>query len=108
MQERIGKKLNDLIRQNGQYHTDINNFIFMQSTETYDKNKKEIFDGDIVLIKTWLNLFKHKGLVEFDRAAFRVLNEPINNWADIEIVGNKFENLDLYKEVNPNESEKND
>lgn len=78
---------------------DKNRHVMMQSSEHKDKNKKEIYVGDIVLIKTWFSLIKHKEVVEFNKAAIRALGEPVANWLDIEVIGNQFENSELYKEV---------
>lgn len=67
-----------------------------------DKNGKEIYEGDIVSIKTWLNFFRRKTIVEFDCGSFVAGNERLSNWTDVEIVGNKIDDVELAKEFEEN------
>ena len=75
------------------------NLIPLQFTGLKDKNGKEIFKGDIILIKTGALTFKKetKCEVEFYRGSFIAKGEPLSNWIDVEIIGNKFENPKLLK-----------
>ena len=62
-----------------------------------DKKRKKIFEGDIVLIKTWLGLIKAKAVVEFDRGSFTANGESVSNWDDVEVLGNIYENKEVLK-----------
>jgi len=73
----------------------------LQFTGIIDKKGKEICEGDIVLIKTWLNLIKTKSIVTRERGSFFAGGEPVHNWLDMEILGNKFENPELAKGLEP-------
>ena len=71
-------------------------------TGVNDKEGKEIFEGDIVLIRTWLNIFKDKAIVEFDRGAFVANGASLSNWTDVRILGNKIDSVELAKEFEDN------
>jgi uncharacterized phage protein (TIGR01671 family) len=78
-----------------EYHKEIE---LMQSTGVLDKKGKEIFEGDILIIKTWLNFIKTKAIVTFERGSFLADGASVSNWLDTEIIGNKFENPEMAKE----------
>ncbi len=75
----------------------IKNKVFTQFSGVKDKKKKKIYEGDIILIRTWLGLIKTKVVVVFNNGAFRAgyFGEVISNYCDIEKIGNKFENASL-------------
>ena len=76
-----------------------------QYTELHDKNGKEIYEGDIVLIDKENNI---KGIVKYSEvfAQFIIVNtnsfadeaEPLGDYEDLEILGNEYENPELLEE----------
>ena len=69
----------------------------MQSTGLEDKNRVEIYEGDIVSYILWLDGEKRKTIVaNVDKFRFAV-NEDI--YGDIEVIGNIYENPELVKEI---------
>lgn len=90
------------------------NFILMQYTGLKDKNGKEIYEGDIVVLKTE-DYDKINGVVSYDRGCFMCLDSNgdfIEFWddgsytsyhlgfldeSDIEVIGNVYENKELLK-----------
>ena len=71
----------------------------MQSTGLEDKNRVEIYEGDIVSYILWLDGEKRKTIVanvSVDKFRFAV-NEDI--YGDIEVIGNIYENPELVKEL---------
>jgi len=62
-----------------------------------DKEGEEIYDGYYVEIKTWMNLKTVRAEVIFKKGAFMVAGEPLSNWTDVRIIGNKFENPEMDK-----------
>ena len=74
-------------------------FILMQYTGVNDKNKKEIYEGDVIVQKHG----EIKGVVRFRDGVFGVDTGkafyPFPAYKDIEIIGNIHENPELLKEV---------
>lgn len=90
----------------------VDNLVIMQSTGLFDRNNKEIFEGDIITNgKDVMCMKRHntlgfyveqKGKVEFiaDSAVLEEFEEDAKEIADIlEIIGNIYENPELL-EVN--------
>ncbi|HEM4322831.1 TPA: hypothetical protein U1X88_001834 [Streptococcus suis] len=93
--------------ENGKTH---NGAILMQSTGLFDKNGKEIFEGDVVLENGWRKVAVSFGTQEIeenfgDKRIFQGFNlclgggYPDAVMSDFEIIGNIYENPELV-EVN--------
>jgi uncharacterized phage protein (TIGR01671 family) len=90
-------------------HTDgylMEDHIVMFSTGIVDKNIKDIFEGDIVLVKTWLGRIKNIYFVCFEDGAFQLKSKGetqditqclVSNFDDIEVLGNIYENPELLE-----------
>lgn len=68
-------------------------------TGVLDKKGIRIYEGDIILIRTWLNFIKGRAIVEFDNGSFVAGGERLSNWVDVEIIGNKIDDVELAKEL---------
>ena len=83
----------------------------MQSTGLFDKNGKEIFEGDIVQFEDYYevsdSLYINKGIIEWCQGGFHVTNRDSvlmedlldGDSLDVTIIGNIYENPELL-EVN--------
>lgn len=86
-------------------------FIYQQFTGLFDKNNKEIYEGDIVTYqagepnKNDGSFYRGKSVVEFENGAFwprPIKEECEDSWydyelKDLEVIGNIFENPELLK-----------
>lgn len=93
------------------FNVSINEIILMQSTGLFDRNGKEIFEGDIITNGPDVMCMKRhntlgfyveeKGEVEFiaDSAVLEEFEEDAKEIADnLEIIGNIYENKDILEE----------
>lgn len=102
---------NVMIGKNGGYldvesgwdiHGEIMEIPVMQFTGLKDKNKKEIYERDIVRLEGIRIEGKNKE-VSFKNGAFGIDGYSFDygfeelNWEEIEIIGNRFENPELLK-----------
>lgn len=93
------EQFDDMLGFRFEKHLETVNPIYMWSTGLKDKNKKEIYEGDIVLVGN----HKQPAIVEYDEGCFYT---PIGisryrlGWWQIdviEIIGNIYENPELLK-----------
>ena len=79
---------------------DLNDVELMQFTGLYDKNDKEIYEGDIIRISL---ITSEKSAVTYEKGGFYVKtkngNYRLGNWEkeSLEIIGNIHENPELLK-----------
>ena len=86
----------------------LNQVILMQSTGLFDRNGKEIFEGDIVRISMRIgkSTTTSIGAVEFDKfeVCFRIRNELGGHYVTMfhvryfEVIGNIYQNPELMEE----------
>ena len=92
-------------RQEGDRPTWIDEATIGQFTGLYDKNGKEIYEGDE--LKYSFELFKEflQGSVIFNRGSFDFLGYPLCSFQtnQFEIIGNIYDNKDLMKEEKKND-----
>ncbi|HEM3632380.1 TPA: hypothetical protein U1C38_000166 [Streptococcus suis] len=85
--------------------------ILMQSTGLFDKNGKEIFEGDVVLLRDELNEFEsdvYEIVYSRDNLAWIFYDKDSHDfywmstctWDKIEIIGNIYENPELVEGAN--------
>ncbi|WP_029187683.1 YopX family protein [Streptococcus suis] len=89
----------------------LDNVILMQSTGLFDKNGKEIFEGDVVSFEDASdneNVFVNKGVVEICQLGWHFSNRVSVDMEDLldghvldcEIIGNIYENPELVEAEN--------
>ncbi len=74
-------------------------YILMQFTGIYDKNGKEIYENDVVIVTTH---GKRIGIVNFSMeeiVCFKVGEGYLVKWYDIEVIGNIYENPELLGSI---------
>jgi len=77
-----------------------NNYILMQFTGLYDKNGKEIYEGDIInrSYRHQGEYFTKKSIIVFEHGSFYIKDGALLfNYSsdDLEVIGNIFENKEL-------------
>ena len=76
-------------------------FEIMQFTGLKDKNRKEIYEGDIVeLERAKYQVYWHQHIAKWELERLNIKgfsNIGLINWNNCEVIGNKFENPELLK-----------
>nr|DAN83063.1 MAG TPA: YopX protein [Caudoviricetes sp.] len=93
------------------FYLEDENATIMQSTGLFDKNGKEIFEGDVVQFEDCYTetdfLYVNTGIVEWSQGSFTITNRDSvemgdlldGEFLDVTIIGNVYENPELL-EVN--------
>ena len=88
---------------------DMKNYVLMQSTGLFDKNGKEIYEGDAVQFEDCYEssdfLYINTGIIEWCQGGFHITNRHsvtmedllFEELLDVEIIGNIYENQELLE-----------
>ena len=99
------EQFDDMLGFRFEKHLETVNPIYMWSTGLKDKNKKEIYEGDIVKANLrFFDIVDQKCRVIFHNGSFGLQYgysldyfKPLATWDDIEVIGNIYENPELLK-----------
>ena len=99
------EQFDDMLGFRFEKHLETENPIYMWSTGLKDKNKKEIYEGDIVKANLrFFDIVDQKCRVIFHNGSFGLQYgysldyfKPLATWDDIEVIGNIYENPELLK-----------
>lgn len=97
------EQFDDMLGFRFEKHLETENPIYMWSTGLKDKNKKEIYEGDIVKANLrFFDIVDQKCRVIFHNGSFGLQYgylldyfKPLATWDDIEVIGNIYENPEL-------------